>query len=65
MLLTEYDEKKHWKTVREEGYTDGYEVGHTEGKAELIRAMYHNGLDIEMIAKSTNISQEEIREIIG
>ena len=60
MLLTEYDEKKHWKTVREEGILEGRDRERTE----LICIMYQNGLDIETIAKSTNIPLEKIREII-
>ena len=56
MLLTEYDEKKHLKHVKEEG--------REEGKEELIRVMYQNGLDIETIAKSANIPLEKIHEII-
>lgn len=51
MLLTEYDEKKHLKTVKE------------EGREELIRIMYQNGLDMETIAKSTNIPLKKIKEI--
>ena len=61
MLLTEYDEKKHWKAVREEGILEGRD----RERAELIHAMYQNGLDTETIAKSTNIPLEKIREIIG
>ena len=64
MLLTEYDEKKHLKAVREEGREEGYASGRADGYAELIRVMYQNGLDIETIAKSTNIPLEKIHEII-
>ena len=64
MLLTEYDERKHLKAVREEGREEGYASGRADGYAELIRVMYQNGLDIETIAKSTNIPLEKIHEII-
>ena len=56
MLLTEFDEKKYYKTVKEEG--------REEERTELIRTMYQNGFDIETIAKGTNISPEKIREIV-
>ena len=31
MILTEYDEKKHMKAIRKEGYEDGLEAGRLEG----------------------------------
>ena len=60
MLLTEFDEKKYYKTVKEEGREEGRE----EERTELIRTMYQNGFDIDTIAKGTNISPEKIREIV-
>lgn len=55
--MDECIEKKYYKTVKEEG--------REEERTELIRTMYQNGLDIETIAKSTNIPSEKIREIVN
>lgn len=55
--MDECIEKKYYKTVKEEG--------REEERTELIRTMYQNGLDIETIAKGTNISVEKIREIVN
>ncbi len=42
----------------------GIEKGIEKGKIQLIRGMYKNGMPIEDIAKFTNLSIEEIRNIL-
>jgi predicted transposase/invertase (TIGR01784 family) len=47
----------------------GKEVGIQEGKLaereQLIRGMHKNGMDIEDIAKFTNMELSDIRQILG
>ncbi|MBG9578048.1 hypothetical protein ABE42_02105, partial [Bacillus thuringiensis] len=46
------------------GMEKGKEVGIQEGKIQLIQGMHKNGMDIEDIAKFTNIDMSEIRHIL-
>ncbi|MEJ9181609.1 ATPase, partial [Bacillus thuringiensis] len=48
----------------EEGMEKGKEVGIQEGKIQLIRGMHKNGMDIEDIAKFTNMDMSEVRHIL-
>ena len=46
--------------ARERGLEAGFEKGKLEGKLEMARAMLDNQVDIEIIAKCTGLSEEEI-----
>ncbi|MEB8895389.1 Rpn family recombination-promoting nuclease/putative transposase [Bacillus cereus] len=59
-----YAEKKGREEGLQEGMEKGKEVGIQEGKIQLIQGMYKNGLDIEDIAKFTNMELSEIRHIL-
>ncbi|PGS49021.1 ATPase, partial [Bacillus cereus] len=63
-----YAEKKGMEKGREEGLQEGMEkgkeVGIQEGKIQLIQGMHKNGMDIEDIAKFTNMDMSEIRHIL-
>ncbi|MGQ3739568.1 Rpn family recombination-promoting nuclease/putative transposase [Bacillus sp. FDAARGOS_1420] len=54
-------EKKGLEQGREEGLQEGIE----QGKVQLIRGMHKNGMDIEDIAKFTNMDALKIRHILG
>ncbi len=45
MILTEYDEKKHFKTLFREGRERGREEGRKEGREELLRELVKRKLD--------------------
>ncbi|PGA96890.1 Rpn family recombination-promoting nuclease/putative transposase [Bacillus toyonensis] len=72
-----YAEKKGIEKGRKEGKEEGLqegiakgmekgkEVGIQEGKIQLIQGMHKNGMDIEDIAKFTNIELSDIRHILG
>lgn len=48
----------------EKGLKKGKEEGIQEGKTQLSRGMHKNGMDIEDIAKFTNIDVADIRGIL-
>ncbi|QDZ77334.1 Rpn family recombination-promoting nuclease/putative transposase [Bacillus cereus] len=52
------------KEGREEGIQEGIEQGMEQGKIQLIRGMHKNGMDIEDIAKFTNMDALQIRHIL-
>ncbi|XLP22393.1 Rpn family recombination-promoting nuclease/putative transposase [Bacillus toyonensis] len=49
---------------KEVGIQEGKKVGIQEGKIQLIRGMHKNGMDIEDIAKFTNMDMSEVRHIL-
>ncbi|PEF60384.1 ATPase, partial [Bacillus cereus] len=53
---------------KEEGLQEGIEKGMEKGKLaereQLIRGMHKNGMDIEDIAKFTNMDLSDIRHIL-
>ena len=67
-----YAEKKGIEKGRKEGKEEGIqegmekgkEVGIQEGKIQLIQGMHKNGMDIEDIAKFTNMELSEILHIL-
>ena len=71
MLETEFDQKKWEKRFTEDGYEAGLEQGIEQGleqglkqKAEqTCRKMLQLGLSLEIIQKSTELSEEEILSI--
>ena len=62
MSIYEYDEQKHMKFVREEGYEDGYESGIMDGEQKmfcLIQKMIMNG-DADKVKNL--MDDEELRQ---
>ncbi|MGQ3740493.1 Rpn family recombination-promoting nuclease/putative transposase, partial [Bacillus sp. Fil] len=67
-----FDEQAKLAHAREVGMEEGMEKGKKvgkeegiqEGKIQLIRGMHKNGMDIEDIAKFTNMDMLEIRHIL-
>jgi len=68
MLLTEYDEKKHMKAIRKEGYEDGLEEGMQKGieqKLETqIRKKLAKGKSVEVIAEELEEDPETVKGIL-
>ena len=71
MLLTEYDEKKHMKAIRKEGYEDGLEDGIQKGIEQGIEQGIEKGLEqkleeliLKKLAKGKSIEliAEELEE---
>ncbi len=61
MCLTEYDEEsaiRGWKQ-------DGIEMGRQEKAVEAARSFYANGVSIDIIAKSLNMTQDQVKEIVA
>ena len=50
---------------RVEGKAEGREEGRAEGMTEVICNMYHNGMKISEISKSTNIPQSRLRRMVA
>ena len=48
----------------EDGFEDGFENGEESGIQKVISSMRNNGLSIEEISRVTNISINEIMEIV-
>ncbi|OLR26454.1 Rpn family recombination-promoting nuclease/putative transposase [Bacillus cereus] len=53
------------KVGKEEGLQEGMEKGKLAEREQLIRGMHKNGMDIEDIAKFTNMDLSDIRHILG
>ena len=72
MLCAKYDYKMDIAVKQEEAFQDGKEAGITEGfslgtqqKAiEAAKSFYANGASIELIAKSLNMTPEQVNEIV-
>ena len=60
MSLTEFDEDEFKRICREDGYAEGQELG----RMEAARSFYNNGVSIELIAKSLNMTIEQVNEIV-
>ena len=58
MILTEYNEKRHMKTLYQDGYDSGYGNGYESGKLEEQKKMIRYFLKKDM-------SEKEIMEILG
>ncbi|MEI4618867.1 ATPase, partial [Bacillus cereus] len=69
VLFDEQAKLAHAREVgKEEGLQEGIEKGMEKGKLaereQLIRGMHKNGMDIEDIAKFTNMDLSEVRHIL-
>lgn len=67
MLEQQYEDEMDF--ARNEGITEGIEKGIEKGRAEalidIIRAMFTNNLDVDIISNTTGISTEEIHKILN
>ena len=60
MMLTEYDEKKHHDTIREEGREDGHKEGMAEGAAVVTGRFLKYSFDLI----KTNLSLDRTRNLV-
>ena len=51
------------RSQREDGVEEGIEKGKAEGKAEIAKSMLNLGLDLDIIIKSTGLSEAEIKTL--
>ncbi len=67
MFLYEYDEELHKKFIREEGYDEGFAAGEDSGirkaNIESARNLKLTGVDINIIAKATGLTVEEVEAL--
>ena len=63
MVLTEYNEKKHMKTLFHEGYDSGYDSGIIEEKKLIIRNLLLKGVPSEQIGEIVECDQELIEQV--
>jgi predicted transposase/invertase (TIGR01784 family) len=59
-----YAEKKGIEKGRKEGKEEGLQEGKLAEREQLIRGMHKNGMDIEDIAKFTNMDLSDIRHFL-
>ena len=59
-----FDEQAKLAHAREVGIEEGMEKGKVAEREQLIRGMHKNGMDIEDIAKFTNMELSKIRHIL-
>ena len=59
--LMKQDQEFYFKKGKEEGI----ELGKQENKIEMIINLYHNRVSVETIAKSANLSIDEVKKIIS
>ncbi|PFK12718.1 hypothetical protein COI98_21510 [Bacillus cereus] len=58
------DEASKYKYAEKRGLEKGMEQGRLAEREQLIRGMHKNGMDIEDIAKFTNMDVSEVRRIL-
>ena len=62
MMEQQKERKNGRKEGRKEGKKEGYASGKRKTKIEVIERMLNDNLDIEMIKKYANATDEEIKE---
>ncbi len=65
MSLTEFDEEIAIRGWREDGIEEGKILGKQEKAIEAAKNFYKNGVSIELIAKSLEITVEQVKEIVS
>ena len=62
-MTLEMELKRRWKEGMAEGTAKGRAEGKAEGKAEVVLGMLEDKLSLEMIAKYTKLTIDQIKEI--
>ena len=65
MYLTEFNEERAIRGWRQEGREEGRAEGREEKAVEDARSFYANGVYIDIIAKSLNMTEEQLKEIVS
>lgn len=64
MFLEDYDEELHYRTLRREGYEDGFGDGEKSKIKKLVKKKLDKGKSIEVIAEELEETVESIEEIV-
>ena len=66
-LCAKYNRKMDIAVKQEEAFQDGFQAGIKQGIEKVIdaRNLYANGVSIELIAKSLNMSVDKVKEIVS
>ena len=64
MCLTEYDEERVIKSIREEEFEFGLERGREEEREHLIMSSYKKGKTAEAIAEFMDVPLEKVKKIL-
>ncbi len=69
-MVETYLEKDDWllntpflQKIKGQAHKEGHEEGHEEEREEVAKNMKREGMPVEVIAKLTGLSIEEIREL--
>ena len=65
MCLTEFDQELYDRNRRREGEKAGFEKGKEEKAKEAAISFYKNGVSIELIAKSLDMTIEQVKQIVS
>ena len=65
MSLTEFDEEIAIRGWREDGIEEGITIGEQKKAVEAAKNLYTNGVNIEIIAKSLEMTVEKVKEIVS
>ena len=65
MCLEAVSEEELRRIWHKDGYTEGIDAGRSEKAIEDARSFYANGASIELIAKSLNMTVEQVKEIVS
>ena len=65
MCLEAVSEEELRRIWHKDGYTEGIDAGRSEKAIEDARSFYANGASIELIAKSLNMTIEQVKEIVN
>lgn len=65
MSLTEFDEEIAIRGWREDGIEEGKILGKQEKAIEDAKNFYNNGVTVEIIAKSLDMTLEQVQKIIS
>ena len=60
MILTEFDPELYERNRKREAYEEGRE----DKTIEATKNLYKNGVSVELISKSLNISIEQVKELV-
>ena len=65
MHILDFDQEKHDKALRTEGFNEGFNDGFRDGQIALIAKMYQKGKTPEDIAVACDIPLNEVRSMLN
>ena len=64
-ILTQFDKETYENGIRNEGFEEGISIGTSQKAIEDAKSFYKNGVSIEVIAKSLNMTEGQVQKIIS